>query len=257
MSSIEQINSLVARTAAETLIKPAYALMHSVLRENMTKEMQVTGPTGWESTAPGMWQPREKMVLTLGMSSAERQRRLGALAGVLQQQQTALQAGLTGQIVDLNGVYRALVDAGRMAELESPESYWIDPSTPQAQQAAQAQAQQAQQAQQLEQQKVEQAMQIAQMQATALQQTQQIRNEATLQVQAMRNETELAMQRMKLELDTIKAAMDHQAKMFSERVKLVDVEVKTDAADAQRDIDAMQGQEEEDGEEDDDDRPRR
>jgi hypothetical protein len=62
---------------------------------------------------------------------------------------------------------------------------------------------------------------------------------------------------MKLELDTIKAAMDHQAKMFSERVKLVDVEVKTDAADAQRDIDAMQGQEEEDGEEDDDDRPRR
>jgi hypothetical protein len=37
--------------------------------------------------------------------------------------------------------------------------------------------------------------------------------------------------------------MDHQAKMFSERVKLVDVEVKTDAADAQREIDAMQGAE--------------
>jgi hypothetical protein len=246
MSSIEQINSLVARTAAETLIKPAYALMHTVLRENMQQELQVPGSTGWESTNPGMWQPREKMVLTLGMSSAERQRRLVALGGVIAQQQTALQAGLAGQLVDLNGVYRALVDAGRMAELESPESYWIDPSTPEAQQAAQAQQEQEQQAQALEEQKVSQSMQIAQMQATALQQTQQIRNESAIAVQQMKDANNLAMQQLKNELDMMKAAMDHQAKMFAQRVNLVTTEATIDSADAQREIDAMQGREKDD-----------
>jgi hypothetical protein len=171
---------------------------------------------------------------------------------VIAQQQTALQAGLTGQLVDLNGVYRALVDAGRMAELESPESYWIDPSTPEAQQAAQAQAQQEQQAQQLEEQKVSQSMQIAQMQATALQQTQQIRNESAIAVQQMKDANNLAMQQLKNELDMMKAAMDHQAKMFAQRVNLVTTEATIDAADAQREIDAMQGQEK-----DDDDDPGR
>jgi hypothetical protein len=258
MSSIEQINSLVARTAAETLIKPAYALMHGVLRANMMHQMHVPGSSGWEATDPRMWQPREKMVLTLGMSSAERQRRLGALSGVIQQQTQAMQEGLSGQLVDLNNVYRALIDAGRMAELENPESYWIDPATPEAQQAAQAQAEQAQQAQALEEQKAMQAMQIAQMQATALQQTQQIRNEATLQAQAMRSESNreimamrseniVAVAQMRAELDTVKAALDHQAKMFAQRVNLVTTEATLDAADAQREIDSMQGEKDANG----------
>lgn len=246
MSSIEQINSLVARTAAETMIKPAYALMHGVLRANMVQQMHVPGSSGWEATDPRMWQPREKMVLTLGMSSAERQRRLMALGAVIQQQTQALQEGLSGQLVDLSNVYRALIDAGHMAELENPETYWIDPATPAAQQAAQAQAEQAQQAQALEEQKAMQAMQIAQMQATALQQTQQIRNESAIAVQQMKDANNLAMQQLKNELDVMKAALDHQAKMFAQRVNLVTTEATIDAADAQREIDAMQGQEKND-----------
>jgi len=75
-------------------------------------------------------------------------------------------------------------------------------------------------------------------------------------VQQMKDANNLAMQQLKNELDMMKAAMDHQAKMFAQRVNLVSVEATTDAADAQREIDVMQGQEKDD-EDDGDDRPGR
>lgn len=232
MSSIEQINALVARTMAETLLKPAYSLLHGILRENRMGALQVSGASGWEQTEPAMWQPRDKLVLTLGMSSAERQRRLVALGAVIQQQTKALESGLTGQLVDLNGVYRALIDAGRMAELDAPESYFINPATPQAQQAAQQQAQQAQQDKQEQQ-------QLAMMQYQILPQVEQIKAQNKVQIQQMQGM-----------IDSMKAALKHNIDTLNARIKLLDIEAKVDPVGADEDIDEMQGEEREDGMED-------
>jgi len=64
----------------------------------------------------------------------------------------ALSNGLGGQIVDLGGIYKAMGDWLKMAGVDNPDQYLIDPSSPQAQEAQQRQAQQQQQMQQMQQQ---------------------------------------------------------------------------------------------------------
>ena len=231
MSAIEQINAMVARNLAETLVKPVYRLMHSLLRAHMQGQVPVPGPSGWESTEPAAWQPREEMVLSIGMSTAERQRRAAALGQTVQMQQTAMEGGLAGQITDLPQVHRALIDMGRMMDLPNPEQYWVNPESQQAQQVAQQKQQAAEQAAQQAQAQQQQAIQLAQMQATSLQQVEQIRSQNKLQLQEMTN----AMDAMKLELDQRSKALDA-------RIKILDIEAKVDAQDAADEIDRIQGQ---------------
>jgi hypothetical protein len=68
-----------------------------------------------------------------------------------------IQGGMMGQMITLPGLYKKIVDWMGMNLIDNPESYYIDPTSQQAQQAAQGQAQQAQQQQQMQ-------LQMAQMQ---------------------------------------------------------------------------------------------
>lgn len=229
MSAVEAVNAMLARNLAETLIKPLYRKMHDLLRSHQQQPLMVPGAGGYQAMQPGQWPQRTDMVMSMGMSTGERGRRTSALMAIGQAQQQAMQQGLTGQLVGLPQIYQTAVDIGRMAGLPSPEQYWIDPESQQSQQAQQAAAQQAQQAQQMAQAQQQQAVQLAQMQATSLQQVEQIRSQNDLQLQAMKNQ-----------MDRMKTMLSHQEAMFAQRVKLLGIEVQTDAADAQRGIDEMQ-----------------
>jgi hypothetical protein len=237
MSAIEQINAMVARNLAETLVKPVYRLMHSLLRAHLQGQVPVPGPSGWKSTEPAAWQPREEMVLSIGMSTAERQRRAAALGQTVQMQQTAMEGGLAGQITDLPQIHRALIDMGRMMDLPNPEQYWISPESEQAQQVAQQKQQASEQAAQQEQAQQQQAIQLAQMQATSLQQVEQIRSQNKLQLQEM----DLASKDAQQQLDAMKMALDQKAKALDARIKILEIEAKVDAQDAAAEIDRIQG----------------
>lgn len=222
MAAVEQINAMVARNLAETLIKPVYRLMHSLLRAHKQGQVQSPGPSGWEVSEPATWQPREEMVLSIGMSAAERQRRAAALQGVIVMQQTALENGLSGQLVGLQQVHRALIDYGRMMDLPAPEQYWIDPSSQEAQQAARAQQETAEKEKQ-------EAQQLALMQYQILPQVEQIKAQNKVEIQEMQNS-----------IAAMKAMMDQQAMALDARIKILDIEAKVDAQDAAQGIDKMQ-----------------
>jgi ABC-type arginine transport system ATPase subunit len=74
-------------------------------------------------------------------------RKLAATDAVINYSLQAMQAGANGIMVDWNTIYNAMKDRARYAGMDFPEQYWIDPSSPEAQQAMQQQ-QQAQQQQQ-------------------------------------------------------------------------------------------------------------
>jgi len=223
MSAVEQINAMVARTLAETLVKPTYRLMHDLLRQHTEGSIQVPNASGWEATAPAMWREREDMIIALGMSTAERQRRAGALESVIAKQVQAMENGLAGQLVGLQQVHRALVDQGRMADLPSPEQYWIDPQSPDAQQAAQ-------QAQQAQDESEQQQQQLALMQYQILPQVEQIKAQSRAQIQEMQSAVE-----------TMKMLMEQQTKELDARIKLLDIETRVAPSDAASGIDALQG----------------
>ena len=225
-SAIEQLNAMVAKNLCETLIKPMYRKLHSLLRQYQQDPLMVPGSAGWMATEPAQWTPREEMTVSMGMSVGERTRRIQSL-GMLYQQQT--QDGLEGRggvLSNLDTLYRTRIDMARLAGLPNPEQYVVDPQSPQAQQAQQQMAQQGQQQQQMQQQKEQQMMQFQYQLMT--------------DIEKVKGEFKLQSDQMKNMADQLKAQMDMAQKMFGHRVDLVGIEADTDQAEAQQEIDRMQ-----------------
>ncbi len=214
MSAAEQINALVAKILAETLIKPLYLKTHNLLRQYMRNPLVVPGSTGWQTANPQQWTPRDSMVVALGMSVGERTRRTAALQMVLQTQITAVQAGKDGTMVTDQNLYNAVTDLVRMSGLPSPEQYFISPESPESQQAAQQKQQAAQQQAQIAQQAAQ-----AQLQVPISMET--IKAQATIQSAQIRSESAAQIESMKAELESMKLAVQHIEKTFSQRIDLV------------------------------------
>jgi hypothetical protein len=93
------------------------------------------------------------------------------LEKIVAYQMQILQMGASGIMADLPGVYAAIKDWARSTSIDSPEQYFIDPSSKKAQaaqeQKAQAAQAAAQKAEQQQQQMIALQMQLAQAQLTA------------------------------------------------------------------------------------------
>jgi hypothetical protein len=222
MSAAEQINAMVAKILAETMIKPLYLKTHNLLRQYMRNPLVVPGSTGWQTANPQQWTPRDSMVVALGMSVGERTRRTAALQMVLQTQITAVQAGKDGTMVTDQNLYNAVTDLVRMAGLPSPEQYFVSPASPESQQAAQQKQQAAQQQAQIAQQAAQAQLQVPvsmeTIKAQALVQSAQIRAQSASEVQGMKNE-----------IDGLKAALQQITDTFNARIKLVELNATLDA----------------------------
>lgn len=150
MSSQEQLAFLMVKTLANTLIKQTYRIAHIMMRMYMPERLTYKSNGKLVTTSPGMWPPRAQVVVNIQLSMAEKQRKYLLLQEIINQQNGMMQIGLNGVITSSNHIYNALIDQAKIAGLELPDRYWIDPASPQAQQAAQANQQAAQKAKQEE-----------------------------------------------------------------------------------------------------------
>lgn len=222
MSAAEQVNAMVAKNLAETLVKPMYLKLHFLMRSYQQNPVVVAGSVGWQEANPSTWTPRDSMVVALGMSVGERTRRSAALGGILQAQMTAMQSGQDGTLVTQQNIYQTVIDAARMAGLPSPEQYWTNPASPEAQQAAQ-QKQQAAQAQAQQQQAVTQA----QLQVPIS--MEQVKAQSAVQVATIRAESDQQIQAMKAQMDAMQQTVENAMAMLDKKLKLIDMNAKYDA----------------------------
>ena len=165
-STKEQLAGLMTRTLAETLIRSTYLITHMTIRSQMTAEINTKRQGQWVATDPTTWPERNRLNIKIGLSPADRQRKSANLEKVIQSQLGMLQQGADGVMVDLSRIHNAIIDWSRSADVDAPEQYWIDPDSPQAQQAVQgkqqAQQQQQQEAQQQQQQFIQMNAQLEQ-----------------------------------------------------------------------------------------------
>jgi len=171
MTALEQTNQMVAKNMAETLMVALYVKVHALLRKHWQGVIQARSQGSWLSQVPDQWGERTDVAVAVGLSTSERNAQGAAIASVIAQQQQALQAGQDGVLVGLPQIHNALVDYGRMIGLNAPEQYWVDPASPEGQQAAQQKAQAAQQQQ-------EAAAKAAQAQVDAMLEVENIRAES-------------------------------------------------------------------------------
>lgn len=146
----EQAAAYYAKNLAQTLLKNTFLLVHRVLRRDFNESIDAKVNGQWIQVNPGDWQDRKRARVVVGLSNSEKSAKINALNSVLMWQQQAMQAGLDGVLVDLNGIYNAAIDWISAANVsDHPEEYLINPMSPEAQQAQQQKAQsaEAQQAQ--------------------------------------------------------------------------------------------------------------
>lgn len=175
----------MARTLAESLLRSAFLLVHTMLRTEVRDELTLRLADRWVAVDPAKWRPRQRVNVRSGLSPGERSRKAAAAAAVLQYQQMALQMGLDGVLVTLPNMYNALMDWTVAMELDAGEKYFTDPRSQTAAQGAQDK----------------------QRQQAEAQASQQQLQQAMLQLEAS-----------KLQLEKWKAEMENRQKIWTERL---------------------------------------
>ena len=159
LGEIEKMGGWYATNLVETLLKPAFMMVHRLLRTELGGPIMMKSRDAWVEQDTSQWQERDVVNVTMGMTTGEKAQKIRALQEtIMQQTQIAAQGGM-GMLVDKSKLYNALTDLARANDVTDPSQYWVNPDSEQAQQAemqmAQQQEQQAVQMQQMEQQMVQ------------------------------------------------------------------------------------------------------
>lgn len=222
----EGLAAMMTATLANTLIRETFILVHRTLRAHMPGELTAKVNGKWVQTDPSQWPERRKVNVMTGMSKGEKMQRLAALNQVITTQVSFLSQGQEGEIVSKANIHNAIMDWARAANLENPDQYWIDPTSEEAQAAAQQKQQAAQ----------------AQQQAAAEAQQQQIEMQQQIfamsgQLDKYKHDTDLmfqwAKERLSAEIEEAKIVgeatldLEKQQRVFEDRA-----EVSSEAASA-------------------------
>lgn len=134
-SVMEQLAAHKTKVFAATMLRNLFLLAHATLRENFAAPVPIKRRGKWESPIPAKWPKRRCVTVKVGMSPGERQRKSAAMMQFLNSQIQLAGQGMDAVLVNVEGFYRTLMDWGRINDIQNPEQYFIDPTSPEAQKA--------------------------------------------------------------------------------------------------------------------------
>jgi hypothetical protein len=203
LSASQALVGLITRVIAETAVKPLCVKVRDLLVRHVDAVQDVQFRGQWVQTNPASWPSRSRTTVSVGLGSGDNTRRFQTLQGVLQLQ-SQIQM-LPGQaLVDPVKVYSTLDDYCKFGGLTGASRYFMDPSSPEGQQAAQNAAQAMQQNQQ----------QAMQQQMAELQFQQKLADAEMQKAQAQSQNVQLKAQvdGLKHQLEQAKAAAETAGK---------------------------------------------
>lgn len=214
MSAIEETEAMVAKNLAETLVVDMYTKLHRVMKRHWPGVIASRIEGTWIEQVPNQWRDRYEASVAAGLSTGTRLRQAGAVGQVIQQQNEAADRGLDSVLVALPQMHKARVDYARLMGVPFAEKYWVNPMSPEAEQASQQKQQEAQQQQQMQ-------MQMAQQQH-------QMQMELLMAVEQVKAQSDARAAQMKAELDTYKADLSHIQKVVDQQLKLIELNANYD-----------------------------
>ncbi len=150
MTAMESMVSEYVNNFSQTVIRPLYIEIHRLLRNHGgSMDLKIGGE--YIKVDPSQWPERTKLNVVTGAGLGEQSRKGQAMGNVTMTQKELMMAG--SGLVNEDTAYKSLIDAAKYQGIDYPEQYYIDPASPEAQQAAQQKQQAAQQAQQAAEQK--------------------------------------------------------------------------------------------------------
>ena len=166
MSKMEMIGESVSDNLSKSIFLQIFRLIHLTMRHfwegpysyQIKDQNYITDPSKW---------PRRKIKTDIGLSTSERNKKLAGLNQIIGLYEMTGRNGLKDIIFNEQNVYKAVSDLAYISGFLDVSDYWIDPRTPEAQQAKQQRNQEMQQdkqrAKQLEEIALRQPMEIQQL----------------------------------------------------------------------------------------------
>lgn len=194
MTERDKRKALYIRSLAETGCMTLYSKVRQLLARHQQEPLQYRKSKKWLSSSPADWAEKRQMEAKVGLGTGEANRERVSLGEVTAKQGELKERG--SLLVNDELEYNALDDWQKRSGL-SGRAYFLDPESPQYQQAAESQAMAAEQQQQ--------QMEAQQQQMLALQQGQQ---QTLMMIEQMRQSAKIQSDQMKFFVDSYKAATD-------------------------------------------------
>ncbi len=210
MTAKEELVGLMIRVFAETLVKPLCVKIRDLMIQHFDVVQDYKFRCQGRKVAPQSWPPRSTCSIRVGTGSGDQQRQQQALQQIIALQQQFAQVPQAQSMLDPQKVFDTLDDLCKFSGLTGANRYFVDPASPQGQQAAQAQQQQ-QQAMDAKQQEIEQLQMQMQMQMA----------EATVTT----SKAEVGMVQAKSEADRAKAMLLEEKQGYEARIKALEQEL--------------------------------
>jgi hypothetical protein len=147
MTAKEELVGLIIRVICETGIKPLCTKIRDLSVKHLDTVQDFKFRGEWVQVNPSSWKPRLKSTVRVGTGTGDHQKQMAAMAQVMAVQKELAQTPLA-YICSPEKVYSALDDLCKFSGLNGAARYFVDPSSPEGQQAAQQAQQTAQQASQ-------------------------------------------------------------------------------------------------------------
>lgn len=143
MTAAEQQIDLIARMFAETGVKRLFQLLHehAIKYQDQQEVFELRGQ--FVSVNPSNWRERTDMSVTVGVGNMNKDQQLIHLTRMFELVQTVIGGGGMGILVSETNIYNMLKEFTENAGYKDVSKFWTDPSSPEAQQAAQQKAQEA------------------------------------------------------------------------------------------------------------------
>lgn len=215
MSAKEELVGLIVRVICETGIKPLMCKIRDLAMKHFDAVEDYKFRGEWVKVNPSTWMPRDQCTVRVGTGSGDHRAQLAAIQGISAIQEK-LQAMPGQALTNPAKMYATLDDMCKFSGLNGASRYFIDPSSPEGQQATQQAQQQAQQGQQKQ----------DQLQMAQVQMQQQLAQAATTSAQAeqanvaLKGQVELAKHQREMDKMSSDAVIE-QLKGKLETAKLV------------------------------------
>jgi hypothetical protein len=133
---------LVAKIFAETGVRSLFLHIHELLQKNQDKETPFKLRNEWVDVNPAEWRERTNMTVNVGLGTGNKDQELLHLSAIWDKQTALAMNGKDGILVDDAKLYNTLTKMIESAGLKEVALFFVDPSSEEAKQARQAQAQQ-------------------------------------------------------------------------------------------------------------------
>lgn len=135
LTSKEALVGLIIRVIAETGIKPLYVRVRDLVMQHTDSIQDFQFRGQWVKVNPSEWQKRIQCTVRVGTGTGDTAAKTAALQTVMGIQEKLLASGMPG--IEPSKIYAALDDYCKLTGLNGANRYFMDPTSPEGQQALQ------------------------------------------------------------------------------------------------------------------------